>query len=224
MSDPNSNSNPSPNPNPNPSNATDGRELLERKAPPDYLEKWTSVLAGNQVSDAEVASGEVLVRAAETASVIIFRLEEEWLAFPANLLQEVTPPCAIHTLPHRSDALLLGLVSIRGEILLCISLSHMLNLAQGQPRLPGETTTIAHPDLGTAARMVVIMEEDNRWVFPVDEVAGIHRFHMDEFQETPVVIAKAAEAYTKGVIRWQGKQVNFLDAHLLFYTLNRRIL
>ncbi|HEY9706237.1 MAG TPA: hypothetical protein V6C58_27620, partial [Allocoleopsis sp.] len=57
----------------------------------------------------------------------------------------------------------------------------------------------------------------------VDEVCGVHRFQINELQNTPVVISKASASYTKGVIYWQNQKVNYLDMDLLFETLNRRI-
>jgi len=191
-----------------------GRSLLERTAPTDYLQEWTDVLADNASLNTGIGEG-TLVRAADTISVIIFRLGNERLALPVSILQEVTPPCNLHTVPHRSDDLFLGILNIRGETLLCTSLSHLLGLE-----------SIAEPDstsLTSTRRLIVAGRNQNKWVFPVDEIHGIYRFHLDEFKEAPVVIAKAAETYTKGVVTWQNKKVNFLDCELLFYTLNRKI-
>ncbi|WRH66550.1 MAG: hypothetical protein RSE13_23805 [Planktothrix sp. GU0601_MAG3] len=50
-----------------------------------------------------------------------------------------------------------------------------------------------------------------------------YRFHLNEFKDAPVVISKASEAYTKGVVTWQGKKINFLDSELLFYTLSHKV-
>jgi len=158
-----------------------------------------------------------IVPSTATLSVIIFRLGDERLAFPVELLQEVTQPCVIHTLPHRSDKLFLGLVNIRGEILMFFSLGHLLDLEKIADSGQLQSSN-------TSKRMLVVASEENRWVFIVDEVYGVHRFQMSELQSTPVVISKATETYTKGVIHWQEKQVNYLDSDLLFYTLNRRIL
>lgn len=72
--------------------------------------------------------------------------------------------------------------------------------------------------------MIVAGQGEDKWVFPVDEVHGIFRFHLNELQDVPVVITKSEEAYTKGIISWEGKQVNYLDSDLLFYTLNHKIL
>jgi chemotaxis-related protein WspD len=184
-----------------------GRSLLEREAPAEYLSEWTEVLTK---TSSKTAQSDAIVHSESTVSVMVFRLDDEWLAFPVRLLQEVTQPCVIHTLPHRSNDLFSGLVNIRGEILLCISLHRLLELN------PTETAA--------ARKMVVIEQDSSRWVFIVDEVGGFHRFRLDELQNAPVVVSKATEAYTQGVIRWQGRKVNYLDSESLFYTLNRRIL
>ena len=194
-----------------------GRSLLEREAPPDYVKEWTEVLAKTVPAVAGAQINGAVVPSFETLSVMIFLLGGEWLAVPVKLLQEVTEPCVLHTLPHRSNELFLGLVNIRGEILMCVSLTHLLDL-KNNGNNSDRVSTLA------AKRMIVVGSEENRWVFTVDEVCGIHRFPITELQTTPVVISKASEAYTKGVFRWQGHKVNYLDGDLLFYTLNRRIL
>jgi chemotaxis-related protein WspD len=191
-----------------------GRSLLERIAPPEYLEEWTDVLAETSTQQVGIGEG-TLIRANDTISVIIFRLGNEKLALPVGILQEVTPPCIIHTVPHRSDDLFLGILNIRGETLLCSSLSHLLNLESLEDTAPANPTS--------TKRMIVAGRNQNKWVFPVDEVHGIYRFQLNEFKDAPVVISKASEAYTKGVVNWQDKKVNFLNYELLFSTLNRKI-
>ena len=193
-----------------------GRTLLEREAPLEYVNEWTNILAKTQPDHSGSQTSTAVAPLAQTLSVMIFRLLGEWLALPVRLFQEVTQPCVIHTLPHRSNELLRGLVNIRGEILMCISLGNLLDLE----------TIADSPHLSSVVskRMVVVVKDEERWVFTVDEVRGVHKFQLDELQAAPVVISKATEAYTKGVIRWQGQKVNYLDSDLLFYTLNRRIL
>ncbi|MEB3180172.1 MAG: chemotaxis protein CheW [Nostocaceae cyanobacterium] len=196
--------------------STAGRSLLERVAPPEYIHEWTEIVAKTLPAQSIAPANGAIVQSTETISIMIFRLGGEWLALPVRLFQEVTQPCVIHTLPHRSNQLFLGLVNIRGEILMCICLGHLLDLDTNDSSPPQNSVV--------SKRMVVVGSAENRWVFSVDEVYGVHRFPMGELQSTPVVIAKASETYTKGVIHWQGHQVSYLDADLLFYTLNRRIL
>ncbi len=192
-----------------------GRSLLERNAPPEYLQEWTDILS--EASTQQVGVGEgMLVRATDTLSVIIFRLGSERLALPVNILQEVTPPHIIHAVPHRTNSVFLGLVNIRGETLLCISLRDLLGLEPVAESADFSNTI-------NPQRMIVAGKNENKWVFPVDEVHGTYRFHLNEFKDAPVVISKASEAYTKGVVTWQGKKINFLDSELFFYTLSHKV-
>lgn len=193
--------------------STAGRSLLERVAPLDYLNEWTAVLASQEEligANTEQAAFRI-GRAEDTLSIIIFRLSNELFALPVRVLQEVTHPCVIHTLPHRSNDLLLGLVNIRGEILLCASLNHLLGL--------DGTSLGSHVNLN---RMLVVGHKDSKWVFPVDEVQRVYRIHLNELKAAPVVSTKGT--YTQGVIDWQHKKVNYLDAKFLLDTLDDRIL
>lgn len=185
--------------------ANAGRSLLDREVPLGYLSEVTELLATEQTS-----------LPSHTVSLVIFRLGMEWLALPSALFKEVTPPCVIHTLPHRSNDVLLGLVNIRGEIQLCISLANLLSI---EPQVANSVK-----DHLTYRRMVVVEKEGNSWVFAVDELEGIQRIALDELGNVPATVSKAGDTYTKSIVNWQNRQVSCLDDELLFYTLNRRTL
>ncbi|MCA1993615.1 MAG: chemotaxis protein CheW [Coleofasciculus sp. S288] len=187
-----------------------GRSLLEREAPQDYLEEWTNLLS---------TSGAATQRLAPrgTISLGVFRLEREWLALPAHLFKEVTPTCVIHTLPHRSNSIFLGLVNIRGEIQMCVSLKALLGLETADANSQSISPVVYE-------RRVVVDKEGSRWVFPVDEIYGIHRIHANELRNVPATVSKVPETYTKGIIKWRDRNVSYLDEELLFYTLNKKVL
>lgn len=189
-----------------------GRGLLEREAPTGYIDEWTELFSQTQLPQTISQ-----IENTTTQAVIIFRLGKEWLALSANLFKEVTSPGIIHTIPHRSNAILKGIVNIRGEILMCISLRNLLGLENQEKAKSSKSIVIAQE------RMVVIQQNEDRWVFSVDEVSSIQRFHKQEFRLAPAVVAQSKEAYTKSVINWQNKKVSYLDDELLFYTINRRI-
>jgi chemotaxis-related protein WspD len=193
-----------------------GDSLLERRPPANYLEGWSKILEETASSSEIIDSNEAIIRTEAAISIIVFRLGSEKLALPVRMLQEVTHPCAIQPLPHRSNELFLGLVNIRGSILLCASMSTLLNIH------PIKEENVAHAM--NLQRMIVAGQGEDNWVFPVDEVHGIFRFHLSELQDAPVVITKSEEAYTKGIVFWEGQKVNYLDSDLLFYTLNQKIL
>jgi chemotaxis-related protein WspD len=195
-----------------------GRGLLEREAPSGYLEEWTKLLAqSQQFPSRSERQQSALQRAKRSLSVTIFRLGDEWLALPAQLFKEITPPTSIHTLPHRSNDLFLGLANVRGEILMCVSLFNFLGI---------HSTTNATCQMSPVVyqRMVVVEVEGYSWAFAVDEVYGVHRVREQDLRPAPVAIAKSEESYTISTINWKNKKVNYLDSELLFYTLQRRVL
>ena len=187
-----------------------GRSLLEQELPTGYLEEWTNLLRSSQgVTNAVTAAG--------TVSVGIFRLCGEWLALPAALFKEVTQISVTHTLPHRSNNILIGLVNIRGEIQLCISLKALLGLEAADANRLNISPVVYE-------RMVVVEREGSRWVFGVDEIYGIHRILPEQIKNVPATVSKVPDTYTKGIISWQGQSVCYLDDDLLFYTLNKKFI
>jgi chemotaxis-related protein WspD len=188
---------------------TAGRSLLERDVPIDYLKEWTAVFAQPQ---ADSRSALQVGQVADPFSALIFRLNREYFALPMSMLQEVTLPMATHSVPHSRSNALLGLVNIRGRILLCASLNLLLGL-----------TRPATADDPARQKMLVVGSE-RTWVFLVDEVERIQRFEGSELKAPPVVVYHASDTYTQGVIDWHDKKVNYLDAELLLHSLDRKLL
>ena len=192
--------------------ANRGRSLLDCELPSGYVDEWTQLLTQ------EKYLGELhQIAIIGTISVGIFRLGGELLALPAQLLKEVTQMSVIHKLPHRSNKTFLGLVNIRGEIQMCVSLSAFLEIEIAD-------VSLEKVDSPLSKRMVVVEKEGICWVFPVDEIYGIHRLRPHELGNVPTTVSKVTETYTKGVITWQSQRISFLDDELLFYTLNKKFL
>ncbi len=102
-----------------------GQQLFERQPPTDYVDEQTVLLSEETAS--ETAGSEAM---------IVFRIEEEWLALDVDVVVEVAEPRPVHRVPHRTDRLLMGIVNIRGELQLCISLRELLGI-DGTDHLPG---------------------------------------------------------------------------------------
>jgi len=152
--------------------------------------------------------------ATRPASALVFRVHKEWLALPADTILEVAERRAIHTLPHRRQGIVAGLVNIRGELLICISLGRLLGMDKSEPR-PKDPH---HFD-----RLLVARWNNHRLVFPVEEVHGVHKFAPRDLTEPPHTVGKSNLRYTRGVFTWKDHSVGFLDAELLFSTLSRSL-
>jgi chemotaxis-related protein WspD len=182
--------------------------LLDRAPSSDYLADWTRHFA----QAAERSSAPTQAGAAR--SVVIFRVGVEWLALPTSMFAEIAEPRVIHSLPHRRGGALLGIVNVRGELLICLSLAKLLGHEEG-PAARRESGTTAR------RRLLVVGNDGSRIVFPVDEVHGVHRVGTDDLSETPATIAKAPTTYTIGMLAWQGRIIGCLDGALLLAGLDR---
>jgi chemotaxis-related protein WspD len=182
--------------------AAAGRQMLERTVPADYRDEWTKRFAQPK-------------QAAETRSdsALLFRLGDEWLAIDSRCVSEVAKMHQIHSIPHRSDTLVKGLVNIRGTLKLCVSLGSILHLGKGC-----EPHTTDHEIL---ERMILIEDDDHSFVFPVSEVEGIIHYANQQVRALPATLAQARSKLTTGILRWNEQHVGLLDRDLLFYALAR---
>jgi chemotaxis-related protein WspD len=181
-------------------------KLLDAYAPENYLTDRTAHFAA-ATADAEDG---------ETRSVVIFRVASEWLALPTAVVVEVANLLPIHSLPHRPNNVVLGLASVRGELLVCVSLGQVVGAEPAAAAGKGHRSSIYR-------RLLVIRRDAVRVVCPVDEVHGIHRFHPRELTGVPTTVGKATTTYSTALLPWQGHTVGTLDDQLLFYTLRRSL-
>jgi len=180
-----------------------GVRLLDRPAPPEYRRECKEHLAGDR-----------RLTAPHKHSALIFRISAEWLALPTQAFQEVAERQLIHSLPHRRHGVVLGLANIRGELLICVSLGHLLALENPMPR--GTLRTVHQ-------QLLVVNWDGERFVFPVDAVGGIHRFDPHHLQGPPATLAKSKFSCSRGILSWEQKSVGLLDPSLLFSSLNRSL-
>src|SRR5215471_11184069 len=94
-----------------------GVRLLDRPLPEGYRVEWAAHYAEEEKHAPQARN-----------SAVVFRISTEWLALPTEAFQEVAERRAIHSLPHRRQGIVMGLVNIRGELLICIALERLLGL------------------------------------------------------------------------------------------------
>lgn len=182
--------------------AAAGRNFLNAPPPAGYLEEWTARLA----TPPETV-------ATDLQSVLIFRMGEEWLALPVEVLAEVTPWRQPHRVPHRGG-LLAGLVNLRGELHLCVHLAQLLGVRT-------DRENAAAPE--RAARLLVAVWRQQRWVFPVDAVDQVHRYSRASLTPAPATVARSHHRFSRGVFVWDGHSIGLLDPERLFHGLEGKL-
>ena len=172
--------------------------LLDRELPGDSADAVTSRFGGAEAADQ-----------AETESAMIFRVGSEWFALPTLVLDEIIEPRPVHSLPHRRNSGLLGLVNVRGELVVCVSIAELLiGTATG---------------MSAEGRLIVARHASGRLVLPVDEVLHTHHYSPGELQPLPATVARSPSNFTKGLLSYADKIVGVLDERPLFDALNRSL-
>jgi chemotaxis-related protein WspD len=151
----------------------------------------------------------------DTRSAVVFRVGGEWFALATLLLEEIESLRPVHSIPHRRDGALLGVVNIRGALHPCVSLHKILGLDPAD--------ALQERMLRVSGRLLVLQHLDQRAVCPVDEVFGIARFHPRNLSSVPATVAKATATYTRSIFDWQDKAVGLIEEELLFHTINRNL-
>ncbi|CAE6821058.1 chemotaxis protein CheW [Paraburkholderia haematera] len=149
-------------------------------------------------------------------SFLIFRIDGEWLALPTPIFKRIVQTRPIHTLPHRQHRAVLGVVNVQGDLLVCLSLAHLLGF---EADIAASDDQARH-DL---PRLLVVSRDEEQAVLPVDQVDGVHRIAISTFCAPPATLSQAAAAHTRAVAPWRGMTVGLLDADALFDTLNRSL-
>ncbi len=193
-----------------PAFAAAARGFFDRPAPEGYLGEWSTWLAD---SDGQGPRGEGrgedeeddAVAQREGVSLLIFRLGAESLAFRTRTVAEVTTPRPVHRVPHRSNRVLAGLVNLRGQAQLCVSLHGLLGIDVAGP----------------SPRLVVLrdLRRAETWAFGADEVAGIRRVPRGQWQPVPSTLANPAVGFSQAVLSWDGRSVGVLDEQRVFAAL-----
>lgn len=169
-----------------------GRSLLDRKAPDGYEQEWTNVLAQ-----------EKKVQDKDLESVVVFRLGAQWLSLPVSMIGEITLMRDIFDLPHNHNPKLRGVVNIRGELIICMSLGYLIGVER-----PDEDWLKSDRAI---QRLIMMREGSGYIVFPVSEVHGISRHRPDELNRGPDTIKKTKLSFIKGIIKWQEHNVGCID-------------
>jgi chemotaxis-related protein WspD len=185
---------------------TAAAKLLDRPIPLVDLSRHES----RQSSSTQRAHG----THAATESFLVFRIGDEWLALPTPIFKSIVQTRPVHTLPHRQHRAVLGVVNVQGDLLVCLSLAHLLGF---------EAATTSHDARHDLPRLLVVSRDEEHAVFPVDQVDGVHRLASATFSAPPATLSEAAAAHTRAVAPWRNVSVGVLDADALFDTLNRSL-
>lgn len=212
---------------------TAARRFFDRPPPPGYLDEWSAWLAepAERLEAADDEDGDEASGLLKGVSVLIFRLNREWLAFATRAVVETTLVQPVHRVPHRSNNVLRGLVNLRGQLQLCFSLYGLLGVEDSSTHIdfPIEATRSGSPALGLdgasragiSDRLIVLRDRERSeiWAFTVDEVHGVEQIPRKDLQSVPSTLSNPSVSFSQAILNWNGRSVAHLDDHRVFAAL-----
>jgi chemotaxis-related protein WspD len=186
-----------------PVHAAAASTVLQRAVPDGYLAEWTAHVA-RPVHAAEP----------QTDTAVVFRVRSEWLALPARVVTEVTEPRAVHSLPHVAGRALAGITSVRGELVIAVSLAMLIGI---------DDASDYEPAAGGYRRSMVIERDGLRAVCAVDELEGVHRYRGSDLREMPATLSRAPARFSTAFLPLGDRSVGLIDEQRLFDGIKRSL-
>ncbi|MCK4742874.1 MAG: chemotaxis protein CheW [Sulfuriflexus sp.] len=169
-----------------------GRSLLNRESPEGYGDDWADILA----------SGKKL-KSKNLQSAVVFRLGSEWLSLPVSIINEITLLKNIYDIPHNHNKKIRGMVNIRGELVICMSLGNLLGVEKPDDDFIDDEHSIN--------RLITIREDNGYIVFPVSEIDGIVHYEKEKLATAPDTIRNSTTNLIDGVTIVNDKNIGCID-------------
>jgi chemotaxis-related protein WspD len=180
-----------------------GRQLLNRSLSSDYQNEWTGRLAEEQEK-----------KHSDIKSAFVFRAGAQWFALPCTAVREIADIGPIHSIPHRSNNILRGVVNIKGKLEICVSVGAVLGIERCE--IAEQTNQYVAP-----TRLIVVVNNNQVLAFPVTEIMGIIRYRPEAVRDLPVAAPGTHAVYASGILHHDNKEITFLKFKQLFRSLTR---
>ena len=128
-----------------------------------------------------------------------FRVGNEFFGIDVLKVQEVIKPLQLTQIP-KSDAVVTGLMNLRGIIVTQISLRALFGLEDYS---------------GDDYMNVIINTSDGLLALKVDSIDDVQSLEMSSFEKTPDTLDKKLRKYVKGIHKLDGRLLVILDVDIL---------
>lgn len=183
-----------------------GRRFLDRQPPEEYLDTWKESLAVQAAPP----------NSSHREHTVIFRLGDHFFGLPSLMIKDISRVSHIHSIPGRSNEMLLGIASFSGELRLCVSVAVLVQVESAGPTRAEETDGTVY------RRMVTLCHDGEAWAFAVDEIFDIQNIYDSDIQP-PTGRDQSGTTYVRGTALVEDREVLLLDHQLLVESLRRGI-
>jgi chemotaxis-related protein WspD len=147
----------------------------------------------------------------ELRPALVFRLGQQWLGLPPLLIAEVAARQPVRRLAHRTTGRLEGVVNVRGELHLCVSLGELLGLG-------------ARSEANETARMVLVRDARGQVLaFRCEEVLGLQHFPVGTQEPAPDTLSEPLRECVEVLFPAQGGHVAMLNGDAVLDLLEQAL-
>jgi chemotaxis-related protein WspD len=175
------------------------QSFLYRPIPPGWRAEWATGLAS------PVDTGEN-----RQTKLFVFRLGNEWFGVDPGIVSEAARVVPVRSLPHDDSAIVAGLVSLRGRVLVLLKLAEFLQVSRREP----------DPALH---RLLIFRHDEWRFGALAGEVAGFLRFPAAQVLSLPATHGRDETAFAHGLFTRPGRSIIWLNTGRLFPALQARL-
>ena len=136
--------------------------------------------------------------AGDSVATLLFRLGEEWYAFRLSDVREIHREYRLTPLPCAPD-FVLGVVSVRGEILSVSDLARMMHLGTVSAK-------------GQQPPAVVLANDVSEAAIVVDEIGDIADIPIGSIEPPLSVVDRLQAPFVNGTVELDGRLVGLVDA------------
>lgn len=137
---------------------------------------------------------------ADARSLLLFRLGEEWYAFPIEGVREIYNDCSVTRIP-RVPEYILGVVNIRGEIMSVTDLGTMM-------RVPSRTQ---HADVAQLPSAIIVADEHCVTAVVVDEIGDIAEIPQGDVEPALSTLDKLQAEFVAGSVYIDGRLIGIVN-------------
>jgi chemotaxis-related protein WspD len=160
-------------------------------------------------AEEEEAGHEFAPAGEASVSLLVFRLGESWLGLPTESLAELAANGAVRRVAHRSRGALEGLVAVRGELHLCVSLLERFGLGQRE----------AQRSLASARLVLVRDRQGALLAFRADQVLGLRSAPLRAIEAPPETLPEQLAGCIEGVLPLDRLRVLLLNGDAVHTSL-----
>jgi chemotaxis-related protein WspD len=149
-------------------------------------------------------------RGASASTALVFRLGQQWLGLPPSLVAEVAANPPVRRLAHRTNGRIEGVVNVRGELRLCVSLVELLGLGRRGSAPP-------------SARLVLVEDDSGPLAFRCDEVRGLLPYTEDSIEAPPDTLPAPLDGCVRALLPSSSGHVALLDGDAVTRLLRKAV-